>query len=342
MKSTVIKWASSLMILLMISIQFSCQNNNNIESIEPSKINDDSPYLNLPSETKRKIDIISEAMTKYSEIEKINRASLPSVEVFITNYLKEKGIDIGNNKPTSTKGARIANLPPNNDELAAEGYNLEFTDNNMPWAVRSIMNNFYNRINELANSLSSDDQAAINQFRAASNASAVEVNNSFSLTNDQKSEMLTAFYTAEGMTQGIYGHVLNNQNAWDSGQFSNTVSKEAKAARVMFFKKLFRAVARVLVAIVATAVIVATVVSTAGLIGAAGVALGVFKTSFVIGTAVKASLVKGISLGTFKVSGTIGTGLAAGLKNATKNWNKDWQGINEFVFGIKIKEVAVP
>jgi hypothetical protein len=340
MKSTVIKWASSLMILLMISIQFSCQNNN-VDAILPSEGGVSSPYAKLSSEIKRKGDLMGEAMTKYAELEKISMLNLPSVDIFIANYLKERGLDIGYKVIESNKSARVANLPPNDDEWAGQGYNIEFTDNNMPWAVRNLMNSFYNRISNLQYSLSSDDQVAINQFRAALNASAVEVNNSSGLTNDQKSEMLTAFYTTENMTNGIYGTVLNNQNAWENGQVPNSVSKEAKAAKVMFFKKILRAVARVIVAIVVTAVIVATVVATAGGIAAVGALIGVGK-GFAVGAAIKVSLVKGISLGAWKVSATIGTGLAAGLKNAAKNWNKDWQGISEFVFGIKIKEVAVP
>jgi hypothetical protein len=340
MKSTVIKWASSLMILLMISIQFSCQNNN-IESIIPTDGSVDSPYSKLPSEIIRKGDLMGEAMTKYSELEKISMMNLPSVEVFIANYLKERGIDVGYKMVEPSKSARVANLPPNDDEWAGEGYNIEFTDNNMPWAVRNLMNNFYNRMSNLQYSLSSDDHVAINQFRAALNASATEVNNSSGLTNDQKTEMLSAFYTTENMTNGIYWHVLSNQHSWENGQIPNSVSKEAKAAKVMFFKKLLRAVARVIVAIVVTAVIVATVVATAGGIAAVGALIGVGK-GFAVGAAIKVSLIKGVSLGSWKASAAIVSGFAAGAKNAAKNWNYNWQGASEFVFGIKIKEVAVP
>jgi hypothetical protein len=262
---------------------------------------------------------------------------LPSVEVFIANYLKERGIDVGYKMVEPSKSARVANLPPNYDELLNEGYFSEFTDNNMPWNVRSLMNSFYNRISNLQYSLSSDDQVAINQFRAALNASAIEVNNSSGLTNDQKTEMLSAFYTTENMTNGIYGTVLNNQNAWENGQVPNSVSKETKAAKVLFFKKLLRAVARIIVAIVVTAVIVATVVATAGVVGAL---LGVAKVA--IGTSIKAALIKGVSLGSWKASAAIMSGFAAGTKNAAKNWNYGWQGASEFVFGIKLKEVAVP
>lgn len=251
-------------------------------------------------------------------------------------YLKKKGIDAGMKRLGTS--SRLSSLPPNNDELAAEGYNVEFTNSDMPWAVRNLMDNYSNRLQWVSNSLSSDDQTALNQIRGAANATAVETNNSSSFTSEQKSELLTTFYAAEGMTYAAYQHALNNQNYWNS-LISNSGEnvKSARVAKTMFFKKLFRAVVRIVVAIAVTAAIVATVVATGGLAAAviAGKSIAIAKVA--IGASIKTALVKGVTLGSVKASAAIGTGFAAGIKNAEKNWNKDWQGINEFVFGFKIK-----
>lgn len=156
-----------------------------------------------------------------------------------------------------------------------------------------------------------------------------EVNNSNTLSPHERSELLTILYFAQNTTYGAYHHVLNNQGNWDS-QYPNQFSEQSKAAKVMFFKKLFRAVARVLVAVVVAAVIVFAVVATSGAI--AGLSM------FAILAKTKAVLLAGIKFQSFSASGVLGTAMFAGIKNAEKNWSKPWQGWGEAFLAFKLKQ----
>ena len=66
MKSKIVKFAFALLVLLLVGIQFSCQNNQ-LESITPSK---SSPFDRLSKDVKSKIDVFSEAFRSYADLEK--------------------------------------------------------------------------------------------------------------------------------------------------------------------------------------------------------------------------------------------------------------------------------
>ena len=318
------KWVLSLM-LLLVGIQFSCQNNQ-LENITPSK---SSPFDRLSKDVKSKIDVFSEAFRSYADLEKTNKKGLPDVETYIANYLKERGVDFGNQKPASS--ARTASIDPDSEQgLINEGYTTEFGYNNIPWNVRNYVDYYFTRLDNLAWTISDVDDIAVLQINGIASETAFEVDNSGSLSSHEKDELLTIFYAVQGITYGAYHHVLYNQWNWES-QYPDQVSGQSKAAKVMFFKKLFRAIARVLVAVVITAVVVFAVVATAGAVGALiGAKIAVLATT-------KALLIKGVTLGNFYASGVLGAATFAGIKNAEKNWSKPWQGWGELFLALKLK-----
>ena len=107
--------------LLLVGVHFSCQNNQ-LDSISPSK---SSPFDKLPKDVKNKIDVYAEAFRSYVDIEKKNKKGLPNLETYIANYLKERCIDFGSQKPASS--SRIASIDPDSEQgLINEGYTTEF------------------------------------------------------------------------------------------------------------------------------------------------------------------------------------------------------------------------
>lgn len=301
--------------LLLVGIQFSCQNNQ-LENLTPSK---PSPFDSLPKDVKSKIDVYAEAFRSYVDLEKTNKKGLPDVETYINNYLKKRGVDFGGQKPTSS--SRIASVDPDSEQgLINEGYTTEFGYFDIPTNVRNYVDDYTTRLDNLAWTISDDDNVAVNQISQVALETANEVNeidNVNTLSPHERSELLTILYFAQNITYGAYHHVLNNQGNWDS-QYPNQFSEQSKAAKVMFFKKLFRAVGRVLMAVVVTAVVVFAVVATAGVI--AGLSM------FAILAKTKVVLLAGIKLQSLSVSSVLGYSAFAGIKNAEKNWNKPWQG----------------
>ena len=326
MKSKIVKFAFALLMLLLVGIQFSCQNNQ-LDNVNPSK---SSPYDRLSKDVKSKIDLYAEAFRSYVDLEKTNKKGLPDVETYIANYLKERGVDFGNQKPANS--ARTASIDPDSEQgLINEGYTTQFGYFDIPSNVRRYVDDYTTRLDNLAWSISDDDWVAVNQISQIALETANEVSNSNTLSSHEKNELLTIMYCADATTYGAYHHVLNNQWNWNN-QYPDQVSGQSKAAKVMFLKKLFRAVARVLVAVVVTAVIVFAVVATAGalapLVGA--------KIAILAKTG--ALLVKGVTLGNFYASGVLGTAVFAGIKNAEKNWSKPWQGWGEAFLSLKLKQ----
>jgi hypothetical protein len=325
MKSNIIRLAFAIAMLLLVGVQFSCQNNQ-LDSISPAK---SSPFDILSKDVKSKIDVYAEAFRSYVDLEKINKKGLPDVETYINNYLKEKGVDFGNQKPVSS--ARVASIDPDSEQgLINEGYTTEFGYFDIPSNVRRYVDDYTTRLDNLAWSISDDDWVAVNQLSQIAVETANEVENANNLSSHEKSELLTIMYFLQGTTYGAYHHVLNSQWDWNS-QYPDQVSGQDKAAKVMFFKKLFRAVARVLVAVVVTAVVVFAVVATAGAVGALiGAKIAVLSTT-------KALLIKGVTLGNLYASGVLGAATLGGIKNAEKNWNKPWQGWGEAFLYLKLK-----
>lgn len=326
MKSKIIRFAFALSMLLLVGVQFSCQNNQ-LESLSPSI---PSPYDGLSKDVKSKIDLYAEAFRSYVDLEKINKKGLPDVETYINNYLKQRGVDFGGQKPASS--SRIASIDPDSEEaLINEGYTTEFGYFDIPSNVRNYVDDYTTRLDNLSWTISDDDWVAVNQMSQIALETANEVNNSNTLSPHERSELLTILYFAQNTTYGAYHHVLNNQGNWDS-QYPNQFSEQSKAAKVMFFKKLFRAVARVLVAVVVAAVIVFAVVATWG-----GVAAIIGAKTVAILSVTKGLLIKGATLQSLSISGFLGVSTYAGIKNAEKNWNKPWQGWGEAFLALKMK-----
>jgi hypothetical protein len=259
---------------------------------------------------------------------------LLDVEVHITNYLKERGTDFGSQKPVSS--SRIASIDPDSEQgLINEGYTTEFGYNDIPWNIQRYTDDYLVRLDNLSWTLSEDDNIAVSQLSQIALETANEVNNSNILSLHEKGELLTIMYFLQVTTYGAYHHVLNNRWDWNN-LYPGQVSGQDKATRVMCWKKLFRVVARVLVAVVVTAVIVFAVVVTAGAVGAlVGAKIAVFATT-------KALLIKGVTLGNLYASGVLGAATYGGIKNAEKNWSKPWQGWGEAFIALKLKQNFYP
>lgn len=133
------------------------------------------------------------------------------------------------------------------------------------------------------------------------------------------------------MTSGVHQFVLNNYSAFENGVAEWPIG----AARSGWCWRCFwRATLRVVVAVAVTAVIVAIPVA------AVAVAKGLALTGKVsVLSKVGVALTTGVNIGSLKVSSALTTGAAAGVKNAAKNWSKGWQGISEFMFGVKFKPI---
>ncbi len=229
MKLHIIRFAFALSMLLLVGVQFSCQNNQ-LDSLSPLK---SSPFDKLPKDVKSKIDVYTEAFRSYVDIEKTNKKGLPDVETYIANYLNERGVDFGIQKSASS--SRIANIDPDSEQgLINEGYTTEFGYFDIPSNVRNYVDDYTTRLDNLAWTISDDDWVAANQMSQIALETANEVDNSNTLSSYEKSELLTIMYFLHGTTYGAYNHVLNNQGNWDS-QYPDQVSGQDKAARAMFF-----------------------------------------------------------------------------------------------------------
>ncbi|MFP4557837.1 MAG: hypothetical protein ACLFNU_13290 [Bacteroidales bacterium] len=146
------------------------------------------------------------------------------------------------------------------------------------------------------------------------------------LSAEEKEALANSFHVMEKLTVPV----ANYLQAHDVG-----------ASNGRFWKKALRALARVAVGAVVTAVIIAVPVAAVA-VGKAivkGAALGkVAKAGWVAGKKVvlKASKI-GAKNGYYELKAPILTGVGAGLKNASKDWDKSWKGWEELSYGYKIK-----
>ncbi|MFM8913513.1 MAG: hypothetical protein ACKOE6_11465, partial [Flammeovirgaceae bacterium] len=210
------------------------------------------------------------------------------------------------------------------DESLISNADHEYTINDLSSPLRSRINSFNDRLNQIAENDNLSDEQSITQLRSICNDISLEAARTNELAVAEKEALMAACDYSSAISQPTYDYlVASNQN------------HEAR-----LFGRIFRALARVVAAVVTTAVIIAVPVAAAVLIKAAVV--GAKVASIKIGAAkgmasiLKSAVVKG-KVGKLSMAAPYMTGLGAGLKNAEKNWSKEWKGIEEFTFGYKIK-----
>ena len=140
-----------------------------------------------------------------------------------------------------------------------------------------------------------------------------------SLAQEEKDALASTFYMLDQLTPGIADYVA--------------VHEGANVSNGRFFRRLARAIARVVVAVAVTAVIVAVPVAAVAVVKGAKVAMAMKMAGKAVIGASKITAGKA----KFKLSAPLMSGMSAGLKNASKNWDKSWKGAEEFTFGYKVK-----
>jgi hypothetical protein len=206
----------------------------------------------------------------------------------------------------------------------------QFTTEDLSVPVRGHLTQFESRIEAIVtqyeNGIITEEEGIARMKSECSQTGNSVVNNPM-LTELERNATAESFYMMDELTMPLTNYVEDY-----------AVANGLSEAR--FFRRLVRAIARVVVAVVVTAVIIAVPVVAVAVAKAAitGVALSAVKIGAAkgIGAIMKASIIKG-KIGGISTYSPILTGMYAGLKNAEKNWDKPWQGASEFVFGYKVK-----
>jgi hypothetical protein len=199
----------------------------------------------------------------------------------------------------------------------SEQYSFDYND--LPLNVSKHLKAFESNVDEILLRYENhqiDDSQLVNELKAVSNLEGHLSQTDASLSFEDREALAEIFYSTGEFAQPIRELLLVevvHSNAFFKGRFG-------------------RAFLRVMLGVVATAIIVAVPVAAIAFakltLGASastlklGVAKGVFK-------GVASALTKGVTIGKYKISAALVTGLHAGLKNANKNWDKEWQGIRE-------------
>lgn len=268
------------------------------------------PSINLSPEHTQTITSISTAITSYNA--KFADAQTKSMRMaHIMDYIN----DVAN-----LNGVRYQEL----DESLISNADREYTINDLSSPLRRRINSFNARLSQIAENDNLSDEQSMSQLRTICTEISREAATTNELTAGEKEALMAACNYSSAISQPTYDYlVASNQN--NQGRL---------------FGRIFRALARVVAAVVTTAVIIAVPVAAAVVIKAA--ALKVSVASVKIGAAkgiggiLKKAVVSG-KVGKLSMAAPYMTGLGAGLKNAEKNWGKDWKGIEEFTFGYKIK-----
>lgn len=295
-----LSWLRIGLTVCLFLIIFSC-NDSNFEK---------KPSLNLSPEHTQTIKSISAAIASYNA--KFADAQAKSMRMaHIMDYI---------NDVATLNGVSYQEI----DENLISNADREYTINDLSNPLRRRINSFNARLSQIAENDNLSDEQSMSQLRVICNEISREAATTNELTVVEKEALIAACDYSSAISQPTYDYLA--------------VSNQNNGARL--FGRIFRALARVVAAVVTTAVVIAVPVAAAVVIKAA--ALKVSVASVKIGAAkgmggiLQKALVSG-KVGKLSMAAPYMTGLGAGLKNAEKNWTKEWKGIEEFTFGYKIK-----
>ena len=207
----------------------------------------------------------------------------------------------------------------------SEQYSFDYND--LPLNVSRHLKAFESNVDKILlryENHQMDDSQLVNELKAVSNLEGHLSQTDASLSFEDREALAEIFYSTSELAQPIRELLLVE------GVHTNA-----------FFKSRFgTAFLRVMLGVIATAIIVAVPVAA---MAAAKLLLGASDPTIKIAVAKGATkgvaaLTKGVTIGKAKVSVALMTGLHGGLKHAHKNWGKEWQGIGEeTVFLVKAK-----
>jgi hypothetical protein len=197
----------------------------------------------------------------------------------------------------------------------------EFTQNDLPINLRRHVIAYENKIDNILtryeNNQLSEDQL-INEVKIASRAEGNLSEVDPSLTVEERKNLADIFHSSSDLALPI--HQLLHLEGGPTNRFFKT--------------RFGKAFGRILLAVVATAIIVAVPVAAvaAGKAWVTGMSLTSVKIGAVqgVGKIVAASLTKGLAVkGTGKISAALLTGLSVGVKSAAEKWDTEWKGWEE-------------
>jgi hypothetical protein len=207
-------------------------------------------------------------------------------------------------------------------------YGRDFDASFLSPQTQAVLNDLNAGLDQIANNPTLMNSLDERPFLAATEDAFTKAENNASMITDDSDKgvktTIDCIRATKAKVAPTYYHLRKQACNFDEVDASTGIAQTAR-----FWKKLGRAVLRVVAAVVVTAVVVAAVVVVAKLTGGAGLAVAAKVAGKV--------LVKGIALGGFKLQPVLATGAAAGIKNAYKNWDKPWQGSSEFIAGFKLK-----
>lgn len=264
----------------------------------------------LSADHVRSINSISNAMASYNTKFADSRAKSFRI-AHIVDYV---------NDMAELNGVSYQELDEN--MVLNAGHNYTIDDLSKP--LKRRIDSFNTRLSQIAENDNLSDEQSMSQLQAICNEISREAATTNELTVGEKEALMAACNYSSAISRPAYDYLAaTNQN--NEGRL---------------FGRIFRGLARVVAAVVTTAVIIAVPVAAAVLIKAA--AVGVKVASVKIGAAkgmggiLNKAIVSG-KVGKLSMAAPYMTGLGAGLKNAEKNWTKEWKGSEEFTFGYKIK-----
>ncbi|MCH7397330.1 hypothetical protein MM236_04990 [Belliella sp. DSM 107340] len=196
-----------------------------------------------------------------------------------------------------------------------------FDQSDLPINVRRHVIAYENKIDNILSRYENNqinDNQLINEIKSASTVEGNLSKNDPSLTLEDREALSEIFYSTSEMALPIHELLL----------------LEGNPTNAFFKSRLGRAFGRILLAVVATAVVVAVPVAAVAVAKTlvTGMTLSTVKIGVAqgIGKIVAASLTKGVAIGgATKVSGALLTGLYAGVKSAGEKWDTEWKGIKE-------------
>jgi len=330
------------------------QNDPQLADIQPQQ-----PY-ELSAETKQKIDESVQIIRQYMQLERQQKkagqagavpSSLPDLPTYLRQALSPGENVAQHSVPAAPPAAHSGRIQSSYlDPVTAEGYTVYAGPEHMSTTAQHILNNYHNELADvLFNSTYYPTENSVIQALQAKAQAAYNSASTASLSTLEREQLMAAFHGTRLLMWDAYTWVYENYPyPWEYGpeatgagfvQAEGDVEASDTLVTTMgiFGKKgprFWRAVVRVVLAVAVAAVIVA--IPIAAMAVATALSTG---SPLVIGSYIGGVLLKGFTVGSFTVASTLGSALYAGFNNAAKNWDKPWQGANEFVFGLKIKPI---
>lgn len=302
---------AALMLVMVCVISQSCDDQEAIPEVdlEAGEYGLNESQMELVKTTQT---VLSEGLSNLSNLTGRETGDVLQADLFLEQL----------SSAVNTDDFEFTNVDEELYDNSSHGEELAFSTADLSPEVLAHLEHFQQDIDQIVTQYENGqitEEESVNMIKSACANEGQLSSDDSSLGQEEKDALASTFYMLDQLTPGIADYV--------------GVHEGANVSNGRFFRRLARAVARVVVAVAVTAVIVAVPVAAVAVIKGAKVAMAMkMAGKAVIGASkITAGKTK------FKLSAPLMSGMSAGLKNASKNWDKSWKGAEEFTFGYKVK-----